>query len=246
MAIVDRRERALSAALGEYPHVMKDLPIGDVLCSYEDGTQWIAERKTTRDLAQSIRTGHPAPRARTRANNSKRGARARDLCFCITGRWAEQVSRLHQAYTCIFFLVEGDLRECDLGLPYNALWSAIINASLRRNAHLIRTADVNETASVVRLLVQKGCTTPPPPSGIAPPAVLTKRKRDAQPELVFMRQLMCIPSVSETVSRKLYEKFGALPALQEALRQKKFPKITLDEHRSIGKARREKLAAYLL
>ncbi len=45
--IVDRRERALSAALGEYPHVMKDLPIGDVLCSYEDGTQWIAERKET-------------------------------------------------------------------------------------------------------------------------------------------------------------------------------------------------------
>ena len=72
---VDRRERALSAALGEYPHAMKDLPVGDVLCSYEDGTQWIAERKTTRDLAQSIRTGCAAPRVRARANNnSKRGA----------------------------------------------------------------------------------------------------------------------------------------------------------------------------
>ncbi len=178
-------------------------------------------------------------------NPSAARARERPLHF-ITGRWAEQVSRLHQAYVCIFFIVEGDLRECELGVPYNALWSAIINASLRRNAHLIRTADINETASVVRLLVQKGCATPPPPSGIAPPTALTKRKRDADPGLVFMRQLMCVPTVSENVARKLYEKFGTLPALQDALREKKFPKVALDNQRSIGKARREKLAAYLL
>ena len=58
---LDRRERLLSAALGEYPHEVKDLPVGDVLCRYDDGTQWIAERKTARDLAQSIRTGLPLP-----------------------------------------------------------------------------------------------------------------------------------------------------------------------------------------
>ncbi len=186
-----------------------------------------------------------APRAHA-CKQQLQARRARDLCICITGRWAEQVSRLHQAYKCIFFIVEGDLRDCELGLPYNALWSAIINASLRRNAHLIRTADINETASVVRLLVQKGCAIPPPPSGIAPPTALTKRKRDADPGLVFMRQLMCVPTVSENVARKLYEKFGTLPALQDALREKKFPKVALDNQRSIGKARREKLAAYLL
>jgi len=37
-----------------------------------------------------------------------------------------------------------------------------------------------------------------------------------------------------------------MPALQDALRQKKFPKIELDGRRSLGKARQTKLAAYLL
>ena len=60
---LDRRERALSAALGgEYPHAMADLPVGDILCEYDDGTVWIAERKTARDLAQSVRTGSRARR----------------------------------------------------------------------------------------------------------------------------------------------------------------------------------------
>ena len=162
------------------------------------------------------------------------------------------------------------MTEVGLGVPYSALWSALLNAELRRGAHVIRLADTTETASVVRLLVQKGCASPPLPSGIAPPTALTKRKRDAEPKLVFMRQLMCIPTVeggivrsfqirvsrgefknrppevSENVARKLHEKFGTMTALQDALRQKKFPKIELDGRSSIGKARREKLATYLL
>ena len=60
---LDRRERALSAALGEYPHAMADLPVGDILCEYDDGAVWVAERKTARDLAQSVRTGSRARRA---------------------------------------------------------------------------------------------------------------------------------------------------------------------------------------
>ena len=56
--ILDKRERTLSVALGEYPHEMADLPVGDVACRYDDGSGWVAERKTAHDLAQSIRTGH--------------------------------------------------------------------------------------------------------------------------------------------------------------------------------------------
>jgi len=37
-----------------------------------------------------------------------------------------------------------------------------------------------------------------------------------------------------------------MSALQDALRQKKFPKIELDGRRSLGKARRTKLVTYLL
>ena len=72
-------------------------------------------------------------------------------------------------------------------MSYAALWSALLNAELRRTSHVIRTADVSETAAVVRLLVQKGGVSPKIPSGIAPQPVLTKRKRDAEPGLVFMR-----------------------------------------------------------
>jgi len=56
-----------------------------------------------------------------------------------------------------------------------------------------------------------------------------------------------IPSISENVSRKLVDTFQNLPALQDALRdKKKFPKIKLDSKRALGKARVDKLASYLL
>jgi len=56
---LDRRERALSAALGEFPHQMADLPVGDVTCCCTDGL-WVAERKTVADLAHSVRSGSRA------------------------------------------------------------------------------------------------------------------------------------------------------------------------------------------
>ncbi len=62
-----------------------------------------------------------------------------------------------------------------------------------------------------------------------------------------MRQLQCIPTVSENVARKLHDKFGTMAQLQKALLDpKKFPKIELAGKRSLGKARVEKLRLYLL
>ena len=56
---LDRRERRLSAALEdlELAHALASLAVGDVHCKYADGTEWILERKTVIDLAQSIRLG---------------------------------------------------------------------------------------------------------------------------------------------------------------------------------------------
>ena len=116
-------------------------------------------------------------------------------CVGVAGRWSEQCARLHEHYQTIFYLIEGDLAEGGLGVPFAALWSAILNAELRRGSHVIRTSCPAESASVVRFLVQKGCASPAVPTGIAPPTALTKRKRDADRSLVFMRQLMCIPTV---------------------------------------------------
>ena len=57
---------------------------------------------------------------------------------------------------------------------------------------------------------------------------------------------MCIPSISENVARKVLEAFGSLSQLQDALRSGIFPQIWLDARTFLGKARRAKLAAYLL
>ena len=55
---LDRREIHLSSALLDTPHLIADLPVGDILCEYNDGrAPWVAERKTAHDLASSIKSG---------------------------------------------------------------------------------------------------------------------------------------------------------------------------------------------
>ena len=216
---VDHRERRLIEALAAapaVPHVVKALPVGDIICEYSENNMWIAERKRADDLAKSI----------------------------STGRWAEQLNRLH-ATGCshIFILVEGDLRSTSMN--HESLLGACINAELRQNAHVIRTTDLEETAAVVRHLVQKGGSPPAMPPGVLNPPV-SKRKRDADREACWIRQLMCIPSISESIARKLLEEYGTLPAIQRALADiKNFKKIPLNSRTCLGNARLQKLSFHL-
>ena len=77
--------------------------------------------------------------------------------------------------------------------------------------------------------------------------ITKKRKRDANKDIVFARQLMCIPSISENVAQKLYEKFGNITKLQESLQNKsKFPKVALDDKHNLGKKRIDLLCKYML
>ena len=215
MLTLDRREKDLSRALADVPHQMKELPVGDVLCEYGENA-WIAERKRESDLAASI----------------------------VSGRLVEQTARLHEAgYRRIFWFVEGDLRGHSVA--YENLLGACVNMSLRKQSVLIRTYDVEETAAVVRQLLSKGENLPGIPTGAAPPAPLTKRKRDADKEVIYMRQLMCMPTVSERVAKKLAEHFPTLPSLQRALEMETFPSIQLGERTCLGKARLEALRAQL-
>ena len=218
MLTVDRRETDLIRALADVPHTVRELPVGDVLCEYgdEDGA-WIAERKCASDLAASI----------------------------INGRLFDQTARLHEAgYRRIFWLVEGDLRGNSV--PHACLLGACVNMALRKQSVLVRTCSVEETAAVVQQLLSKGRCPPGIPTGAAPPAPLTKRKRDANSETVYLRQLMCIPSISERVAKKLVEHFHTLPALQRALGElEAFPTIRLDEKQCLGKARLKALRASL-
>ena len=57
MLTLDIREKALHAALdGSVSFDIKNLPVGDVMCKYDDGTIWIGERKTSDDFANSIKS----------------------------------------------------------------------------------------------------------------------------------------------------------------------------------------------
>ena len=120
--LVDYRERRLAEIL-DVPHLVRNLAVGDLLCDYGGGNQWVAERKTASDLAQSI----------------------------TSGRWRDQLHRLRETGSRVIFLVEGDLRMTNLS--YDSLMGACINAELRRESCVIRTMDVHETAAVVRHLV---------------------------------------------------------------------------------------------
>ena len=98
---------------------------------------------------------------------------------------------------------------------------------------------MRETAALVQLLAKKcGHAAPSIPTGNSPARPLTKRKRDADQQTVFLRQLMVIPSISESIAKKLVEHFGSLPALQEAVHgdRKKFPRIELG-NQALGQAR---------
>ena len=127
-------------------------------------------------------------------------------------------------------------------LPHATLLGACLNADLRPGSHLIRSACIEETAMVIKQLGEKlAGGLPGIPSGIQPKS---KRVRDS--ETVWVRQLMCIPSISARIARLLLEHFSNLRELQDALEDlNSFPKIRLDDRTCIGKTRLKMLARYL-
>ena len=112
----------------------------------------------------------------------------------------------------------------------------------------MRSIDLNETAAIVIALCKKAGSTPGIPTGLSPPIVPTsKRKRDSDARTVLVRQLMCMPSISENTAKALADHFGSLPALLEALSDpRKFPRIRLSDRASLGKRRVAILTEYLI
>ena len=215
---IDSRERGLISIFrgAGVPHQVETLPVGDVLCQYDSGHVWIAERKRADDFAASLQDG----------------------------RWREQSCRLFASGHQVVFIFEGDLRET--GEMYQKLIGAWLSCELRR-CYVFRTLDVQETALVLRRLVVKleHPWAPVATGGLATPC-LSKRKRHEDKDTVLVRVIMCVPSISESIARRLAEHFGSLPALQDALRNTAtFPRIQLTQKTTLGKARIAKLAEYL-
>ena len=76
------------------------------------------------------------------------------------------------------------------------------------------------------------------------PTLVAKRKRDE--DLLLVRILMCIPTISENVARALSDRFGSLGALQQALKTpREFPAVPISSRAVVGQARVKRLALAL-
>ncbi len=217
MLVVDLRERVLAEMLAK-DGVEHETRIMDVgdVLFESPRGAWIAERKRADDLASSIKSG----------------------------RWHEQQYRLFASGKPVVFIIEGDIRGTSL--PHSTLMSAVLNASQRAGAHMFRTWDISETAKMLPQLSEKINAPHAVPTGVVAPPLLSKRKREADKALCTVRMLMCIPSVSEGVARKLLEHFGSLAALQRAIASDELPKVSLEGGRRLGKARITRLKSVLV
>ena len=118
-----------------------------------------------------------------------------------------------------------------------------MNATLLDGVDVIRSMDIVETKYLVVQLAKKcQLTSQPPTRGLA-----SKRKKDCDVEVIWVRQLCTIPIISENIATTLMRHFGTMANLREALRDpKSFPVIPLSRGACLGRARIEKLAAVLL
>ncbi len=208
---MDARERSLIQVLGKEIEV-RTLEVGDILCEYEDGSFWIAERKTADDLAASIHDG----------------------------RWKEQKDRLLKSGGRVIYIIEGDLRSARFS--FQSLMGACVNAAIQEDLLIFRTWDIEETKQLVQQLLKKF-----PSASTAPRARLagltSKRKKDNEQETIWIRQLMCVPMVSESIARAILKHFGTIHDLQQPLKDPKaFPDVLIGPNAKLGRARITKLA----
>ena len=156
------------------------------------------------------------------------------------------MNRLLSSGRRAFVVIEGDLRRCNL---YERALSAWLNLSLRNDVSVLRTTDVRQTFEVIvalvsKLEIPKGKWTPSADGGVRPPKLIGKRQKDKA--CVDVRQLMCVPSISYKVAKKLLNHFGSLSNLREALGSESFPAVRLDERHCLGKARLQHLRRHIL
>ena len=170
---------------------------------------------------------------------------AQDLANSIKdGRWDEQKARLASSGLHVFYILEGDFKGVE-GLPYGALVGAYTNLLLHPSiTTVVRTANIYETKFVLTQLASK-CqgVAKPMPLGV----VSSKRKKEDDTRNIWIRQLACIPTISEHIAATILDHFGSMSALREALRSPEtFPVVHLSRSACVGKKRVAKLATVLL
>ncbi len=187
--VIDSREHKLIEFLQHnnpnFSFAVKTLDVGDIIVKKENFVVAILERKTFDDLQSSI----------------------------CDGRFKEQKHRLMTSASTIFYILEGR-KPKKLRIHKNALRGAILATQIRDQIKILRTENLADTAKLVteleRRLTKQSCST-----GLRAPTLTSKRKRMNDQDNILIRQLMCIPKVSESCARAVIEKYSS----REELRQ---------------------------
>ena len=167
-----------------------------------------------------------------------------DLAASIKdGRWNEQKARLLASGCKVFYFLEGDFKSVQ-GLPYAALLGAYSTIALLEDVEVLRTADINETKYMIVHIANKCQAIAKHPSL---DVVCSKRRKQNAVEDIWVRQLACIPTISDSIAAALIHHFGSLSALREALTDPaSFPLVRLSRGSCLGKKRIAKLAEVFL
>jgi len=120
----------------------------------------------------------------------------------IDGRYREQKHRLLSNFSKVYYIIEGFQH-------YNidTLLSAMMNCVLRDNISLFRSKDIQETASIIKLLEKKIRTG----TIVSEYSVLsTTKRKNVSVKDVYLAQLTCIPGISTTIAKNIASTFPSL------------------------------------
>ena len=226
--IIDNRERDL-LQLVNCDVEKKNLDVGDIIVLYNDSPEVLIERKTIKDLAQSIKDG----------------------------RYKEQKLRILNSEfknKQIIYLLEGSIPASGKiqGIPVSTLISTIVKMTIRDKIHVIRSKDVEETFRIVMKIKDKigEClkessklishneikdddSNVPDSSNDAKEETLIdntmknyastiqiQKKKNINPQICFIAQLSQIPGIALETATALAEHFGNMTKLCENIAEK--------------------------
>ena len=168
----------------------KQLDIGDILYVNSENhseIKCIVERKTLNDLSSSI----------------------------IDGRYKEQKCRLLSSGCKVIYILEG-MAKNKFGVKFSTLLSAMLNMQIRDNITVIRTKDLAETASILIMLKDK---IKDMPLGdvvrqiVYESGVNLSKKQNMNKDTVFIKQLSCIPGISDKIAKDIIHVFPTMKDL---------------------------------
>lgn len=235
--LVDSREMELFQDLQSVltiPTIMKMLPLGDVVVQTTDGNLLLMiERKSVRDLVQSLRDG--------RYHDQRK-------------RWVEY--KVDSPSTSISLWLEGDLLSTDMD---PMLRSSLLNALFRlQSLHRVIVHTVRTRAQFIQslqMVIEKLVKDPyhlveQKPTTVIP--LHQYRKSAHSQETYWQSCLAMIPGISMQIAQKLIVQYPSMLTLMEKLQENRektveeLSEIRIHEKRRLGKKQAQKIVAHML